>query len=361
MVQDGQKPNFVIVYTVQRVYRVVAHLNYLKRFKIQVFMKLAIFRVMFSRLHGSFKWPKTAKLVVCLNHMHTKWKREEKTYKVREKKTVPQTLINMFYSKSFERNIYLLDYFHRRLHFTGTWTLFILIYFTCIQSFAVRSLRHTFSHTHTHTPFLDDIYSTNKNARVKHRNCIRKQWTNIAGIRCTHGKNTNFPIWLFCGWFGWRILMSQFQMHGLSFNFIFLLFLFSLLSLTRCNAAPCRDIALLFTIYIIWIAKAPHRTQEKITQCTMPTKVFVTRHLQFFSYWLTWCEMCTRRGKCSILKNIVSEWFSSQPVIYNSFISPNRIALIMRKNIKVGGFKLAGIHCVLIRSLAVHFFICSSQ
>lgn len=31
------------------------------------------------------------------------------------------------------------------------------------------------------------------------------------------------------------------------------------------------------------------------------------------------------REKCPILKNIVSEWFSSQPVIYNSFISPNWI------------------------------------
>lgn len=97
---------------------------------------------------------------------------EWETYTVREKKTVPQTLINMFYSKSFERNIYLLDYSHRRLHFTGTWTLRFLSYFACIQSFAVCSLRHTFSHTHTVS---DDIYSTEPNARVKYWNCIL--WT----------------------------------------------------------------------------------------------------------------------------------------------------------------------------------------
>lgn len=35
---------------------------------------------------------------------------------------IPQTLINMFYSKSFERNIYLFDYFIEDTHFMGTWT-----------------------------------------------------------------------------------------------------------------------------------------------------------------------------------------------------------------------------------------------
>lgn len=90
---------------------------------------------------------------------------------------VPQTLINMFYSKSFERNIFLLDYFIKN------YISRVLDLCSCLLVCS----RYC-------TQFSDDIAERNN------ANARKAQWSEFERekkkhtTRCTHSKNTNFPI-----------------------------------------------------------------------------------------------------------------------------------------------------------------------
>lgn len=143
--------------------------------------------------------------------------------------------------------------------------------------------------------------------------------------------------------------MSQFS------AWFFLLIFFSVTH--SPHLMQCRDIAMLFTIYIIWIAlnrptnltSFRDRAFVLNVQCTCSSvhifciftlvDMMCTPFVRTVNFFV--CHLFARvlsdaviqmeqkrasyREKCPILKNIVSEWFSSQPVIYNSFISPNWI------------------------------------